>query len=97
MLLSGLPLASFFVQGQFSFQTPEYSVRIGMIFLTGGTSLAMLMNIIFTDSVRQHLSPYKYFLISNKLNKKSKIRQYQLEAASPSTSTHIIKNRTITI
>jgi len=97
MLLSGLPLASFFVQGQFSFQTPEYSVRIGMIFLTGGTSLAMLMNIIFTDSVRQHLSPYKYFLIPNKLNKKSKIRQYQLEAASPSTSTNIIKNRTITI
>jgi hypothetical protein len=87
MLLTGLPLASFFVQGQFSLGTPEYSVRIGMIFFTAGTSLAMLMNIIFTDSVRQHLSSYKCFLIPNKLHKKSQLRKYQLEPASKSTST----------
>jgi len=86
LLFTELPLASFFVQDQYSLKTPEYSVRIGMIFLTAGISLAMLMNIIFTNSVRQHLSSYKYFLIPNRLHKKLKLRMYELEYASQSTS-----------
>jgi len=92
MLLTGLPIASFFVQGQFSFKTPEYAVRIGMIFLTGGTSLAMLMNLIFTDSVRQHFSCYKNILLPIKLRKERKLRMYQLQSTSQSRSINGIKN-----
>lgn len=56
ILVTGLPLATFFIQGQFTFETPEYKVRLALICATGGTALVMLANIIFTDSVRQHLS-----------------------------------------
>src|SRR5689334_7053916 len=93
MILTGLPISSFFVHGQFSSKTPEYAVRIGMIFLTAGTSLAMLMNLIFTDSNRQHLSPYKYFLLLTN-PKKQKFSMYQLEYASQSISNNRNKNNT---
>jgi hypothetical protein len=94
MLVTGLPLASFFVQGQFSLKTPESAVRIGMIFLTAGTSLAMLMNLIFTDSVRERLLSHKYSLIPIKSRKKRRIAMYQLESTSQSISINEIKNYT---
>jgi hypothetical protein len=92
MVITGLPISVFFVQGQFSFQTPEYAVRIGMIFLCAGTSLAMLMNLIFTDSIRQHLSFKKCFLLPIKSRKKNQLSRYQLESASQLMSTDRIKN-----
>jgi hypothetical protein len=92
MLITGFPISVFFVQGQFSFQTPEYAVRIGMIFLCAGTSLAMLMNLIFTDSIRQHLSFDKCFLLPIKSRKKIQLSRYQLELASQLMSTDRIKN-----
>ena len=92
ILLTGLPLASFFIQGQFSLNTPEYAVRIAMIFLTAGTALAMFMNLIFTDSVRQHLSNKKCFSISTK----RQLAKYKQESMTLSSSITGIKKHTIT-
>jgi hypothetical protein len=79
MLITGLPISVFFIQGQLSLQTPVYAVRIGMIFFCGGTSLAMLMNLIFTDSIRKYLSSEKCFLLPVKSRKKSQLATYRLE------------------
>jgi hypothetical protein len=75
--VTGLPLASFFIQGQFTLTTSDYAVRLAMIFLTAGTALAMLTNLIFTDSVRQHLSYKKFFIVSKKEAVRQPISMYQ--------------------
>lgn len=97
MLLTGLPLAIFFIQGQFSLKTPEYAVRMAIIFLTAGTALAMLINLIFTDSIRQHLSYEKYFLIPVKVRIARQVLSYQQESISLSLTENDSKKHTIII
>jgi hypothetical protein len=86
MLITGLPISAFFVQGQFTLKTPENAVRIGLIFLSGGTSFAMLMNLIFTDSVRKHLPNKNCFLLPIKSRKKSKLATCRFESTPQSIS-----------
>jgi hypothetical protein len=97
MLVTGFPMVTFFVQGQLSLTPPFYAVRMGMISLTGGTALAMLMNIIFTDSVRQHLLCERCCLIPTRSKKTQILVTYQLDSASQSIPMISIKNCTTTV